>query len=220
MNRPAGLLVLVALTLAGCSGGDAGVSPSIPGLGRLTGGAAAPATVEVEVPLPGAAVAVAPAPRMLATVEQTRITAPLRLAVDRGGYQTWIADDRTTITLRGGVVTATRGLAHDLLAADAEAAAQAIRAGRAGSYSRSYRYTSGVRGIETRSYSCTLARTGAETVTVQGRQVAATRFSETCTGPDGGFRNDYWIGRDGRLTKSRQFLDPQGGYLTLQHAGG
>lgn len=221
MKRPGGLVVLVALVLAGCSGGDTGGSAPVPGLSRLTGGAAAPATVEVEVVVvPGAGAAVDTAPRMRATVELSRVTAPLRLAADRGGYQTWIADDRTTLTLRGGLVTATRGLPFDLLAADAEAAAQAVNGRSPGSYPRSYRYTSGLRGIETRSYNCTLARAGAETVTVHGRQEATTRFTETCSDAAGGFRNDYWIGRDGRLKKSRQFLDPQGGYLTLQHAGG
>jgi hypothetical protein len=69
----------------------------------------------------------------------------------------------------------------------------------------------------TLAFRCDLRALGPETVTIVERDFPTTRFTETCTGPSGTFRNDYWRdGRDGTLWQSRQWAGPRAGHLVIE----
>ena len=52
-----------------------------------------------------------------------------------------------------------------------------------------------------------------ETITLRGMTRQTTRVTERCTSPDVGFVNEYWIGADGLVWKSRQWIGARLGYL-------
>jgi hypothetical protein len=212
------VLALTALVLAGCASGDFAKPTAAPGAGMVarimkrppppTNGAKPIAALSRE------AIGAVDHSLILASVDGTGAAATLRIAAENGGYQTWLSSDRSTVTTRRGVVSATRGLMTDLLASEVEATADAVHARRASSYARSYRYTGGNRNVETVRYDCTLTNAGAQKVEVLERSHATTQMVEVCSGPGGEIRNDYWVG-DGIIWKSRQYLEPALGYLNV-----
>lgn len=204
---------IAAALLAGCTAGDyASDRPGGggPALARLVG-AAAPPAVTVVPPAP------ASAGRAIRTrIDYNRAVATMTLATTRNGYQIWVAPDRQTVTLRGDVVSATRGLLIDLLAAETDLTAAALRARRdSPPYQRTYRYTDGTRGIRPVTYDCKMTRGDAQAIEVDGRRHQTLRMVEECTGPTGVVRNDFWIGADGVTWRSRQYLEPNIGYITI-----
>jgi hypothetical protein len=204
-------LAIAALLLAGCTSGDfASTNPAdgSPMLARLFG-------TETVVPA-AASPPTAGAPAIRVTIDHNRAVATMVLATQRNGYQTWVAADRRTVTLRGDVVSATRGLLIDLLAAETDITAAALKARReTPAYQRTYRYTDDTRGILSVTYDCKMSRGDARTVEIDGRVHPIIRMIEHCTGPTGVVRNDFFVGGNGVVLRSRQYLNPDVGYITI-----
>lgn len=129
---------------------------------------------------------------------------------------TWRGVEPVSFTTRGDLLIATRGAGQDLISSDLQAMARALQAG-GGSYERSHVVLVGNTEGRTLRFSCSLQAMGSETVTIVERSFATTRFTESCTGPAGTFRNDYWRdGRDGTLWQSRQWAGPELGHLLIE----
>lgn len=129
---------------------------------------------------------------------------------------TWRGRDPVTLTTRGGLLVATRGLGRDLMSSDLQGLAQALRAG-GGRYARSHVVLVGNTDALTLSFDCTLRAEGAETITILERSVATTRFTEACAGPAGTFGNTYWRGAgDGTLWQSQQWAGPDFGHVRIE----
>ena len=122
------------------------------------------------------------------------------------GVVTWSSTSYQTISLRDGVMVATRGFGPDLMSSVAPGIAT-IAAGH-GTTQRRYSYLDGGDQAQTLSYTCTLAQAGSESIEVLAKVYAARQVTETCTGPAGGFTNAYWFDHGLNLRQSKQFLAP------------
>lgn len=168
----------------------------------------------VALDIPAEALASWPEPLISAAVEDTRSTAALGRIARNGADETYASHTGNHLTLRQGVVVATRGLGADLMSS-APPTRATLAAGR-GSYSRSWQWLDGLDQTVSVTMTCTLAVSGQETVVFSGKAHATRVVAETCTGADGArVDNRYWIDRAGVLRKSRQWLGQDAGYLLL-----
>lgn len=136
----------------------------------------------------------------------------LTIADQKSGVVTWTAQGAATFSLRDGVLIQTRGLGADLMSADAPSLAQ-LTSGA--SYTRVY-YLLGEddRGTR-RTYDCTAASVGRETIEIVGRSHSVTRVSEVCTRTNGKVANDFWI--EGKtIRKSRQWASSLVGHVEFE----
>jgi len=145
-----------------------------------------------------------------------------RLRDDRPGeIVVWRTEDNITLSLRNGVLIATRGLGDDLLSSDV-----AIRAGApgpAGSGARRWQILALDNKAVNLSGACELRDLGPETIEIVGARHPTRHLQERCevAGPDGrpggSIVNDYWIdSRRGLVWQSRQWVSPEVGYLRLR----
>ncbi len=125
---------------------------------------------------------------------------------------TWTAQGQANFSLRDGVLIQTRGLGSDLMSAQVPSLAQ-LKSGA--SYERVY-YFLGPDDIGTRrTYDCTTATIGRETIEVVGKTHATTHVTETCTRQNGKVTNDYWI-EGNTVRKSRQWASNAVTYLDFE----
>ena len=125
---------------------------------------------------------------------------------------TWTAQGQANFSLRDGVLIQTRGVGSDLMSAQAPSLAQ-LKSGA--SYERIY-YFLGPDDIGTRrTYDCTAATIGRETIEVLGKTHATTHVTETCTRQNGKVSNDYWI-EGNSVRKSRQWASNGATYLEFE----
>jgi hypothetical protein len=137
------------------------------------------------------------------------------LATDANGERLWTSAAHVVIVTRGGRITRTVGLEHDI-------AGMAPKVGQ-----RLPELASALKGALTYvrvqdfpalpaydvTLTCTLSAKGAQTVTILGRGIATIRIDETCrsANPRWAFANNYWIDPDtGLCWRSRQHIGPQG----------
>lgn len=123
-----------------------------------------------------------------------------------GPVQTWASTAYETISMRDGIVVATRGFGPDIMTTVAPDIAQVSRA--SGSFARSYDYLDGADQKYQLTYACTFAPVGTETVTVLGKAYATRRVTEFCVGSDSSFENTYWFDGAAKLRQSDQRLAP------------
>lgn len=136
----------------------------------------------------------------------------LTIADAKENVVTWTAQGQANFSLRDGVLIQTRGLGSDLMSAQVPSLAQ-LRSGA--SYERVY-YFLGPDDIGTRrTYDCTTATIGRETIEVVGKTHATTRVTETCTRQNGKVTNDYWI-EGSTVRKSRQWASNGVTYLEFE----
>ncbi len=136
----------------------------------------------------------------------------LTIADAKENVVTWTAQGQANFSLRDGVLIQTRGLGADLMSAQVPSLAQ-LRGGA--NYERIY-YFLGPDDVGTRrTYDCTTATVGRETIEVVGKSHATTRVTETCTRQNGKVTNDYWI-EGTTVRKSRQWASNTVGYLEFE----
>lgn len=148
------------------------------------------------------------------------------IAANRGRF-VWSSEDDVTLTGRGGIIVATRGLGGDLLSAESDSLLQALAQGRSAAYRRTLRRLDGLGQILVQPHDCRLTIGPRETVVVLGRAHDTLRSTERCeplagspagTPPEFGpepFVNTYNVG-DGTIWVSRQYVGPAAGYLSLE----
>jgi hypothetical protein len=127
-----------------------------------------------------------------------------------GTVTTWRTTDNVTLSFDGGVLVATRGLGDDLMAGGAAATLQALTLpGTSGPYPVQRRQLSG----DNHDLMTTLTCRMAAAVLVDALSLRV----ETCqdaTGP--AWQNRYWVGRDGAVNRSSQWVSPGVGLIELQ----
>ena len=212
---PAALLVLALLAGCGTDPGDAGLRTV------LSSSLAPPTDRPGAPPVPGGASAAEhDAPRLLVGIEARQSVAVLSPVGLNGPFRTWSTPDRQTLTLRDGLIVATRGLGDDLMSSESGAVRSAMAEGAA-AYPRVYRWLDGAWRERAIRAHCSAQRGSQETITLaSGRTFAATRVDERCLFSFGGVENTYWLDRNGTLLRSRQWVSPVVGWLTLEPLGG
>lgn len=207
----AGWMLAAALGVSACSTGESPVDKALP---FLSSGPSAPQVVSraqyqrlVE----------AGQPQMLAVVESREFSAPLVLLHRANGVEVWVSADGASVSLRDGVVVATRGLAPDLMSADASQTARLLAARQEGEAELFQTHLDGEDRLRTSAYVCDLHDIQPFDLDL-GTRVVPTRYMvQACHGMREDFLNYFWVDtRTGDIRQSRQVIHPELGLLALR----
>jgi hypothetical protein len=158
-----------------------------------------------------------PGPLLFVVLRNGAAAAPMVPFGDNRGFRTWSTAEKQTLTLRQGVLVATRGLGDDLMSADVSATARALASGSGEGVVRITRHLDGEDGVRVRSFACSVTTAGREPITlVSGEALNAIRVTEACSDGTVSFRNTYWKTSNGTVRRSRQWVSPDVGYATIE----
>jgi len=213
----AGLL----LVLASCSGGPDAPTLELQVIDSVRGSIAARTTAQpARPPVTRALLDTLDGAFLEVTREERNQTAFLSPSVrtrdsQPGAITVWRTETDETLTVRGGMLIATRGLGGDILSTDMRVGAGGLGPAPAG------KRVIDVRNADNRKVAmvldCRLADLGSETIEIIGARHATRHLQEHCTGAGGRVVNDYWIDSgSGLIWQSRQWAGPHIGYLRLR----
>ena len=178
------------------------------------GSTASPAEVAAAVK---ASLAATDAPLALVALEGRKATSILTRIEQNGAYETWATPDRRSITMRGGIVTATRGLGNDMMSSSLGQSLALISGRKAGTATRAMRFLDGENHTVELVLSCDYARGGGKRLSAgELSNVATTQMTETCAAGTTQFTNSYLVDGRGRIVHSRQWLSPTSGHMLIQ----
>lgn len=123
-----------------------------------------------------------------------------------GAYTTYGAANRTSITMRHGIVTATRGLGGDLMSVNISEVEPLILGRRNGQATREMHFLGGEDKTVTLTFSCTIKVGKSIPVKAGAVNTTAQVITETCSSKDLYFTNTYLVNAQGRSVGSRQWL--------------
>lgn len=132
--------------------------------------------------------------------------ATLVLVARNQGVETWQTGDNVTVSMRNGVIVATRGLGFDVMGADVQPTLAALSSQKSGQYPLARRYLTADNKADVVTATCTMGRSG------------AGGYVESCTSRDGTFKNEYWLDGAGRIVRSKQWIGPDVQYLATAYA--
>lgn len=204
------------LALAGCGSdrGDSIAGVALAGLqGLVTPAAPAP---DIRAGLTREALDQLGQPLLYAELPARKARAGLLLAARNGPHATWVTADGISLSFRHGVLNASRGLGGDLMAADLDEPLAMIRGGGSGRGVRIHAYLDGENQTYTRAFTCDYRQAGRQTIELVGARHATRLVRETCRATDLEFANLYWVGDDGTVWKSRQWIGPEAGYVLTE----
>jgi len=144
-------------------------------------------------------------PLMIAGSMNKPVTSILVLASRNGNVDTYFTPDSISLSLRDGILVASRGLGSDLMRADVSQVMPRIQEG-AGVAMRQHTYLNGENQEVVSRFTCSYAEVEAEVV-------------ESCRGADTSFENRYVLNDDGQIAVSIQFVSPQLGSFRLEDLG-
>lgn len=217
IRRATALFLTLALTAAtGCSnlgeGQQGGFATAFSELRaqiklRRAGGQAAPGA---GVQVTRAMLAGVNVPVLSARFDRTGLAATMTVIARSGPHLTWKSLDDVTITTRNGIIVQTRGLADDLMSVGT----LPLRPGRG---ERVYQHLAEDNKMRRLPLICEVADRGAERIVILERGHATRHYQETCTAADGQkITNSYWVGGDGTVWASHQWLGPELGHIRLE----
>lgn len=158
-----------------------------------------------------------PGPLIFVVLRDGTAAAPMVPFGDNRGFRTWSTAEKQMLTLRGGIMSSTRGLGDDLMQASVDPVTRAVAAGSGDGVARTTWHLDGDNTLIARRFDCTLRSEGREAITlVSGEGLTATRVSEACSAKDASFRNTYWKDESGTVRRSRQWVSPDVGYATIE----
>ncbi len=163
-----------------------------------------------------AALKVTPKPLSLVVREQDKTTAFILEAERNGPYRTFITPTRQTLTLRQGVVTATRGLGNDLMSSNVEDTLRLLRTRQAGQTRRVMRYLTGDEQTIAFSFDCNMALGDSQNISVGEVSAQIRIMTEECAGDGLKFTNTYMVDHTGEVLSSRQWINPTMGSAGIQ----
>ncbi|NNE50907.1 MAG: hypothetical protein HKN30_00715 [Sulfitobacter sp.] len=142
-------------------------------------------------------------PLKIAVLEKSKQASLLIESERNRDVVTFITPDGATVSLRSGVIVATRGLGFDLMSADVSDVTRALRNG-GGDATRIHRYLDGEDQVVILSLVCDI--------------VGGATLTETCYGDGIKITNTYRGRGTGTYAASRQWIGPERGYLRLEPA--
>lgn len=153
-------------------------------------------------------------PLSLVTVVSSQALVTMTRAATNGGVEVWRSPDDVTLNLRKGVIVGTRGLGADLMTADVDQTVAALT-GAAEISHRIHRRLDGQFKLQPSVFICDITQNGRDTIQSLGRNLRLRKVTETCTGVEYRFTNVYFIGADGRIWVSQQWVSPEIGHLRI-----
>lgn len=205
-----GLAAAIVLGLSGCTSqevGRAGFFATDP-----APGAADSAPIPLEA-LTTAKLDPGAAPLMLATMGDGAPVTSLSRQIAEDGVSVWSSPEGMRLTLRDGLIAGTENLDTDLVAVDPPARIEALSGTR---YLRAYHHDSGPT-VTVTTFDCAMRDGGAEEIEILDRRLRARKMEESCEGPGGEqIANAYWLGDDGTIWRSRQWVSAELGTIEMQ----
>ena len=139
-------------------------------------------------------------PVLLVELPDLDAVASLVIAAKNGTAITWIDPSGVSVVTQHGIVIATRGLGHDLMAADVSGTFSALSGGP-NTYQRVHRYLDGEGQLGRQEFQCEAEKTD-------------TGVAETCRGGLTVFDNSFIL-KAGQVVRSDQWLGPEIGIARL-----
>lgn len=203
-----GLALGSLLMLTACGAALERVASVVPGLGALGG-----ASGEVPEGFDPNDIAANPGNYVVMSVPQF-IPQPGvgRIVRSGGGDQTIQSQYGFTAAYENGFLVGTRGLPGDLMGASIRGLSAALRNG-GGSAERTHDYLDSLNQIQQERFNCEIVYDGVETVNLGLREAQGRKFTETCRSNRTQFENAYWLGANGEIIASRQFISVGVAYL-------
>ncbi|MFX0546869.1 YjbF family lipoprotein [Roseovarius sp. S1116L3] len=162
------------------------------------------------------ALAATDAPLILLTVPNRKAVTVMQQLEQNNGYKTFGTADRRSLTMRAGMMTATRGLGNDIMSSKLGTLPQLITSRQPGTAQREMRYLDGEELTQIQVKTCTVRIEGMERLNRGHGDISVTNVSENCRGDGGDFMNTYKVGADGQILQSRQWHSPLNKYLLIQ----
>ncbi len=207
--------VIVAAALAGfgllsaCGNANSGQEYRV-ALQQL-GDTVRPAETAPPAAIARASYQVVPGPLIFVNLPEFSVAAPMVPFGENRGFRTWSTAEKQTLTTRGAIMSATRGLGDDLMVA------QAVAAGSGDGIARTTWHLDGNEQFIIRRFDCTVRTAGREEITLgSGERFVATHVREDCVSDDTSFRNTYWKDENGTVRRSRQWVSPVVGYAEIE----
>ncbi len=147
-------------------------------------------------------------PILFAHVPSRDAYATLSVLSQNSDVTTWVTADGISLSLKRGVLVASRGLGDDLMGATVSPALSAIAAG-GGSSTRLHDFLSGDNHTHQIRFQCTAQSAGHEVLDIVGLRVPTRHVVERCSSPDRQIENHYWLTKNSRIVQSRQWLSPE-----------
>lgn len=210
---------LGAFAVLSACGNDTSTAQPTKVIGDLVKGLAAGRSGPPE-PIPDLLVATAlgasSEPVVLVDLKERNTQALLLRIETNGPYETFATSARQSITMRNGIMTATRGLGGDLMSSESDALIGLLRARRAGTVSYVMRFLNGEDQTRSLRYTCSLRDTGTERVARGQINVVGKRMTATCTGNAKSFELHFVISQSGFVLKADQWLGDYLGQVSAQ----
>lgn len=132
-----------------------------------------------------------------------------------GRVQVWRTNDNFSISMRNGVLIATRGFWGDLLSSSVQVS------GTQPGPSHDGEHIQMILARDNRevpfAFGCEIADLGQETIEIVERRHTTQHIRQSCEGRKGPITNDYWVDRHrGVVMQSRQWAGPNIGYLRFR----
>jgi hypothetical protein len=157
-----------------------------------------------------------PQPLLLAEVPVLGVAATLAPQGSRDGVITWRTAQGQALSFRDGVLIATRGLGHDLISADVAGTLAALNGGPQAGYARLMTYLDGQNQTIHRAMLCDMGPALPDPVVSFGLTFPALRRDEVCATTGDTVTNRYWLGEDGVMRRSEQWIGPALGTLATE----
>ncbi|WP_322867761.1 YjbF family lipoprotein [Aquicoccus sp. G2-2] len=220
--RPVGLAIAASLALGACGNDPDTGALAAPlktllsgaGKGKAAPGPPAPAQI-------AQAMAATDGPFIMLANEKRQLYGLFLKIEQNGAYDTYGTSSRQTLTLKHGMLTASRGLVNDLMSANVDQSLALVSARKPGSTTRVMRYLDGEEQIFAYSFTCTISPGAHSTLPLPvGQKTAVQQVAENCRSESRSFQNTYQVDHAGRIVKSRQWSGPLGGYFEISQLRG
>ena len=140
----------------------------------------------------------------------------LTLYPGEGIGQTWLGADGATITLKNGIIKASRGMRNDVMGSSSSMPFWSEITDTS-EYSRQISYLGGDNQIQSNTFSCTVKTANKRsTIIIFDVPFETQEFIETCTNNTEQLKNNYFIDQKKIVRKSVQYHSPALGYLTIE----
>ncbi len=175
-----------------------------------------PTGTEIRAALTPAQLERAQVPLLLAEVPGVNLAATLVLMQSRDGVETWRTGESQTLSFRGGVLVATRGLGDDLMSAEVTGTLAALNGGPQEGYPRLLTYLDGEDRTLFRAMICSMSAPEPTMVEGIGTSYATRATVETCHTTGLSVTNRYWQDPDGTMRRAEQWVGPGLGMLVTE----
>lgn len=181
-------------------------------IAKAKGASAAPQPAAVPAIDPATA---APGEVLIVTIMNRAAVAPLTKIAQNDGTVTWVSPGKVSLTLKDGILIATRGLNEDLMGADVAGVRAALAAG-GGTATRTHSFLDSEDQIYLSRVNCAITRDGVEEIAAATGIRSAIKYTEQCDSDTFVFTNTYWLDAPGgNIVQSRQAVAPTSGFLQI-----